>query len=141
MTTILVVTDDNAMRKFLRTIMAGRYLVVEALVGTQTLALARRVQPDVVLLDIDFQGYYKGLTMCRALRSDTDPILAQVPILMLTGYTSGADITAALASGANAYVHEPYHPEAILTLIGALLAKKDQSSDNFCYKGSSTRDE
>jgi CheY-like chemotaxis protein len=131
MTTILVVTDDNAMRKYLRTIMAGRYLVVEALVGTQTLALARRVQPDVVLLDLHFQGYHKGLTMCRALRSDTDPTLTQVPILMLTGYTSGADITASLAARADAYVGEPYNPPAILTLIGALLAKKDQSSDNF----------
>jgi DNA-binding response OmpR family regulator len=124
LTTILIVEDDNSVRELLRIILAPAYQVEEAVEAAQAIQLAQSIRPDLVLLDLNLQDRWDGLEVCRTLRSDRDPILAWVPILMLTGYTSGADITAVLAAGANAYLTQPYSPDALSTLIDALLVRR-----------------
>ena len=124
MNTILIVEDEERVRKLLKQILTHEYQVREAAEANEAIKLARSSRPDLVILDLNLQGYQDGLEVCRALRSDSAPVLAQVPILMLTGSTKETDIKAALAAGATGYIGKPYNKQALLASIATLLAAK-----------------
>ncbi len=124
MATILIVEDEQQIRELLVVLLTPEHQVLQAVDTAQAIELARLTQPDLVLLDLNLQGHQDGLEVCQTLRSEADPVLAQVPIVMLTGQTTAADISAALAVGANSYIGKPYSPRALLTLIAALLARR-----------------
>lgn len=123
MAIILIVEDEQLVRQLMTVILTPEHQVVQAADTTQAIETARLIQPNLVLLDLNLQGHHDGLDVCRALRNDADPLLAQVPILMLTGQTAEADVRAALAAGATGYVGKPYSPAALLELVDTLLAK------------------
>jgi DNA-binding response OmpR family regulator len=124
MATILTVDDDPEVRKLLKIVLSLDHQVVPAANATEAIELARRLRPDLVLLDLDLGKHHDGLEVCRTLRNEADPTLAQVPIVMLTGQTTKADIQAALKAGANSYMGKPYSPKSLLAVVSALLAKK-----------------
>ena len=101
-----------------------RYQEIIKVDTAQAIELARLTQPDPVLLDLNLQGHQDGLEVCQTLRSESDPFLAQVPIVMLTGQTTQADIKAALKAGANSSMGKPYNPKSLLAVVGALLARR-----------------
>ena len=125
MNTILIVEDEERVRKLLKQILTHEYQVREAAEANEAIKLARSSRPDLVILDLNLQGYQDGLEVCRALRGDPNPVLARVPILMLTGATGEADIKAALAAGATGYIGKPYNRHALLASIATLLTAKD----------------
>lgn len=124
MATILIVEDEQFIRELLVVLLTPEHQVVQAVDPAQAIKLARHTRPDLVLLDLNLQGHRDGLQVCRTLRNDSDPLLAQVPILMLTGQTTAEDISAALAVGANSYIGKPYSPKALLTLVSALMTRR-----------------
>jgi DNA-binding response OmpR family regulator len=124
MATILIVEDEQPIRELLNITLMVEHQVVQAANAAEAIELAQRLRPDLVLLDLDLEGDQDGLEVCRTLRSEPDPILAQVPIVMLTGQTTQADIRAALKAGANSYMGKPYSPKALLAVVNALLGKR-----------------
>lgn len=124
MATILIVEDKQEVRRLLMTILMPEYQVTQADDAAQAIELARHTLPDVILLDLHLQSHQDGLEVCRALRSESNPVLAHVPIVMLTGATTEADIKAALAAGADTYMSKPYNPYSLLALISRLLASR-----------------
>ncbi len=124
MTTILIVEPEPKTRDLLKRPLASHYQIMEAASAAEAVELVRRSRPDLVLLDLNLESYHDGLDVCRTLRSEPDPILAQMPIVMLTGDTAEADIKAALKAGANSYMGKPYSPKSLLAVVNALLGKK-----------------
>jgi len=124
MATILIVEDEQPIRELLKITLMLEHQVVQAANAAQAIELAQRLRPDLVLLDLDLEGDQDGLEVCRTLRREPDPILAQVPIVMLTGQTTQADIRAALKAGANSYMSKPYSPKSLLGVVDALLGKR-----------------
>lgn len=125
MTTILIVDDDPEVRKLVEITLSLEHQVVQAANATMVIELARRLRPDLILLDLNLRRRHDGLEVCRTLRSEADPVLAQMPIVMLTGQTAKADIRAALKAGASSYMGKPYSPSALLEVVGALIGKGD----------------
>lgn len=121
MATILIVEDEGSVLELLKIILEP-HQVVQAGDPVQAIELARLTRPDLILLDLNLHNHHDGLNVCRTLRGDPDPALARVPIVMLTGATSEADIRAALEAGANSYVSKPYSPSALLALVARILA-------------------
>jgi len=124
MATILIVEDEQPIRELLKITLMLEHQVVQAANAAQAIELAQRLRPDLILLDLDLEGDQDGLEVCRTLRSEPDPILAQVPIVMLTGATTREDIQAALKAGANSYMGKPYSPKSLLAVVNALLGKR-----------------
>ena len=124
MATILIVEDQKPIRELLTIILSPEHQVVQAADPAQAIELARLIRPDLVLLDLSLRSHHDGLEVCRTLRSESDPILAQVPIVMLTGQTTKEDIRAALKAGANSYMGKPYNPKSLVAVVSALLAKR-----------------
>ena len=124
MPTILIVEDEPSVRLVLRHFLRTEHRVVEATSAAEGVDQARLNRPDLVLLDLHLQGHRDGLEVCRTLRSDADPALARVPIVMITGSISEADVAAALAAGADGYVRKPFNSSSLLALIKTYLARE-----------------
>jgi DNA-binding response OmpR family regulator len=124
MAIILVVEDEDPVRQLITITLKTSHQVIQATEATQAIELARLTHPDLILLDLNLQKPHDGLEVCQALRKEADPLLAQIPILMLTGQKSEASIKAALAAGATSYMGKPYSPHTLLTTVDTLLAKR-----------------
>jgi len=119
MTAILVVDDEAPIVDLVRfTLEDGDVRVVEASDGAEALVLARRIKPDLMLLDVHMPRL-DGLELCRQLRREPD--FARTPIIMLTAAGQQADRSSGLSAGADEYLTKPFSPLALLALVEALL--------------------
>jgi CheY-like chemotaxis protein len=116
--TILVVEDDDDTRELMRMVLERwGYSALTAEDGIQGYEQALSVIPDLIITDISMPGA-DGVHLVRRVR-DT-PSIANVPILVTTGYGSGS-ATFALAQGATAYEPKPVDPESFLATVKRLL--------------------
>src|SRR5664280_845041 len=101
---VLLVDDDVAMRRALRTsLTACGYLVEEAEDGEEAIETIRRRPADLVLLDMQMPGM-GGLDTCRRIR----PLLPRAGIVMITVCDALDDKVAALEAGADDYITKPF---------------------------------
>ena len=85
--------------------------------AAEALALAPRLQPDVVLLDVMLPDG-SGFDVCRALRRDS-----AVPIIMLTARGDEADRIVGLELGADDYVVKPFSARELVARIRAVMRR------------------
>lgn len=78
--------------------------------GRQALDIVRRLQPDVLLLDVNMPGM-GGVETVRAIRSL--PPAAQCRILMLTISKSEEDLMGSIAAGADGYLLKSAEPDEL----------------------------
>ncbi|MGW0501724.1 response regulator [Micromonospora sp. NPDC003241] len=104
MTTVLVVDDQDLVRAGIRTLLesdAQISVVGEAADGRTGLHLARRLRPDVVLMDIRMP-ILDGLAATAAIRADET--LTGTRVLILTTFDDDEDIVEAVRLGAAGYL-------------------------------------
>ena len=100
---VLVVDDDEAIRRFLRiTLRANDYTVFEAGGARAAVAAVETVRPDVVILDLGLPDG-DGVEVTRQLRDR-----GQIPILILSVKDQEEDKIAALEAGAEDYLTKPF---------------------------------
>lgn len=80
--------------------------------------LHRAPPPDVILLDVGLPDV-DGFTVLQRVRQHAD--LKHIPVIMVTGKTSRADIMRALSGGANGYITKPFEFDSLLNAIKAVL--------------------
>lgn len=121
-TTVLLCDDESVLRELVRaTLESDDYAIVEASDGEESLDLARRLRPDIVVLDMMMPGR-SGLDVLRELRSD--PGLTSIPVVMLTARARAADMNAALEAGADRYLAKPFSPLELISVVEELLAQE-----------------
>jgi DNA-binding response OmpR family regulator len=124
--TVLVADDDPRLRNLLSwTLEQGQFNVVEAGDGLSALELARKVKPDLYLLDVGMPGM-NGVDLCRQLRAES--VIS--PILMLTGFGSEEDKIAGLEAGADDYQTKPFASKELLARVNALLRRSQVYAGN-----------
>jgi two-component system, OmpR family, KDP operon response regulator KdpE len=117
--TILVVDDESAIRRVLRsTLSRGGYVVTEAQSGEEAIESVRKEKPELILLDVNLPGM-SGVEACREIRRFGD-----VPIIMLTVRGAERDKVLALDAGADDYVVKPFGMEELLARIRAGLRRQ-----------------
>lgn len=108
---VLVVDDDPAMRRFLRSALNDEeYSVFDAADGTAALTAAAAIRPDLIILDTGLPDS-DGIEVVRKLRE-----FVKRPIIVLTEESTEAQKIAALDAGADDYLTKPFG-------IGELLAR------------------
>jgi len=125
--TVLVVDDSRAIRAILRrTLEQAGYDVREAENGRVGIEVARDIEPDLVLLDVDMPVLDGHAALAEM---SADPVLRQVPVLMLTARTGAEDVAAGLRHGARDYLRKPCEPvELTARIAGALRQAKQESA-------------
>jgi adenylate cyclase len=119
----LLVADDNPLNvDILRTRLTVQgYEVLTASEGVTALALARKEQPDLLLLDIMMPGL-DGLEVCRRLK--TDPALPFMPVILVTAKADSRDVVAGLDAGADEYLPKPVDQAALVARVRSMLRIK-----------------
>ena len=116
--TILIVDDHPVFRKGLRALLAtmpNTELVGEAASGKEAIILAEKLQPDVVLLDLQMPDG-GGLEAIRPI-VQTSP---HIGILVVTMFDDDDSVFAAMCAGARGYVLKDMHDEEITRAILAV---------------------
>jgi DNA-binding response OmpR family regulator len=116
---ILIADDNDHIRELVATtIGTGQYELFEARNGEEALTTARRVKPEILLLDIGMP-LIDGFDVCRELKSA--PETASIYIIMLTAYGQEEDMEKGKAAGADDYFVKPFSPTALLDKITEVL--------------------
>ncbi|MFF0586044.1 response regulator [Streptomyces sp. NPDC003781] len=126
---ILVCDDHVVVRAGLLALLdsaPGIEVVGEAGTGEEALALAARLAPDVVLMDLQLGAGIDGVETTRRLTADTGTTgtgttsTGRAPhVLVLTTYDTDADITRAIEAGATGYLLKAERPEELFAAIHA----------------------
>ncbi|KJE19955.1 two component transcriptional regulator, winged helix family [Frankia torreyi] len=112
---ILIVEDEPQLLRAMRINLHSRgHEVRTAVDGGHALREAASHPPDLVVLDLGLPDL-DGIDVIRGLRGWTS-----VPIIVLSGRTSGHDKIAALDAGADDYVTKPFSVEELLARIRAV---------------------
>lgn len=101
---VMLVDDQSLLRAGLRAILentADIEVVAEAAHGREALARGREVRPDLFVMDLRMP-VMGGIEATRAIRAD--PLLASVPVLVLTMFDDQDDVSEAIAAGADGYL-------------------------------------
>lgn len=115
---ILVVDDEPAVTDLLAyNLRKASYQVLTAADGHEALDMARRCNPDLILLDLMLPGV-EGVEVCRELRKTSD-----VPIIMVTALGEEIDRVVGLELGADDYVPKPFSMREVLARIKAVLRR------------------
>lgn len=116
MTKILIVEDEDTIRKFERiNLEMEGFEVIEAASGEEGLDLAKRENPDIVLLDVMLPGI-DGFEVCRHLRA----MEREVGIIMVTAKNQDIDKIEGLEAGSDDYISKPFNPRELTLRIKSL---------------------
>jgi len=103
---VLVVDDDEDMRELMVTILGGHYEVSSAEDGLAGLETARRLKPDLVVLDLLMPKMH-GFEVCQHIRADAS--LSATKVLISSSKSYQHDIrTAVEETGAHGYIVKPF---------------------------------
>jgi DNA-binding response OmpR family regulator len=122
-TTVLIVEDETKLRDLLRSYFEREGMgVLSAGSGSDAIDLARKGQPDLVILDLGLPDI-PGEEVAAELRSFVD-----VPILMLTAKASESDRIHGLELGADDYMTKPFSPRELVLRAQAILRRGREPS-------------
>jgi len=115
---VLIVDDEPKIREMLRRYLAADgFEVAEAADGDEALALAARLHPEVVVLDVRLPGR-DGFAVLSELRRTSD-----VYVIMLTARAEEIDKLLGLSLGADDYVTKPFSPREVAARVKAVLRR------------------
>ncbi len=115
---IVVIDDDPSVQEVVRAYLErDGYLVFVAGTAADGLALAARIKPGLIVLDLMLPDR-SGEDICREIRERSD-----VPILMLTAKVSEDERVGGLALGADDYLTKPFSPRELVGRARAILRR------------------
>ena len=123
---ILVVDDERHIVEFLvMNLKQNQYDSLTAYDGYEAIEIARRDNPDLVLLDSMLPGM-SGIETCRMLKQDANT--RHIPIIFLTAKSEESDKVIGLSLGADDYITKPFGLRELFARIEAVLRRANGSS-------------
>ena len=109
--TVLVVDDDELILSLAGSILGNSFRVETCAAGAEAAALAGRLRPELILLDINLGGL-SGFDVLRELRAS--PETGGIPVIFLTGESDESAEIEGFRLGAADFVRKPFAPEALI---------------------------
>jgi len=120
MPVVLLAEDEPDIVKLVTYILRREgFSVLTATSGGEAIAVARRGEVDVILLDImlpELDGY----GVCAALRED--PLTRHLPVVIMSARAQAKEVKRGLEAGAVSYITKPFEPAQLTEQIRAALA-------------------
>jgi len=117
---VLICDNEAILRTLVRAALEeDGYDLHEARDGDESLELTRRLEPDLIVLDMMMPGR-TGLEVLTELRSERR--FAETPVIMLTARVQAGDRAAAEKAGVDHFVSKPFSPVELGALAERLLA-------------------
>ena len=118
---ILIVDDDITALRILQNSLKSLGEFFFALSGSEAIAVARRIQPDLILLDARMPEV-DGFAVCKTLKAE--PEFKFVPIVFVSCFKDARSERRALDTGAADFVGKPYAPAVLRSRVNNLLQLK-----------------
>ena len=116
---VLIVDDDpEVLFATSRIVKSAGYEVFEAITGTECMATAREIRPDLILLDVVLPDV-DGIQLCKDIKSD--PALNATFIVLISGSkTSSLEQADGLDVGADGYIARPISNRELKARVNAM---------------------
>jgi two-component system cell cycle response regulator DivK len=115
----ILIVDDNALNvKLCCAILKDRYQVFTAATAEEGLNSARRILPDLILMDIQLPGM-DGLAATRVIKSED--ALKTIPVIALTSFAMVGDREKALSAGCDEYFPKPIDIKGLKAMVARFL--------------------
>ncbi len=125
MTTILCIEDESELRQDIsEELEEAGYAVLQAVDGKEGLEMIRNHKPDLVLCDITMPKM-NGLQLLREVRQNF-PLLAEMPIILLSALADRQRVVEGLNEGADAYLTKPIDYDLLLIRIQTSLRQMER---------------
>lgn len=115
---LLIVDDEDAMRRLLRINLADRYEIIDTGTSAQALAMAMQNKPSAILLDLRMPNY-SGFELCRTFKSMTSTQL--IPIIIISGEAGATTKLFCRELGAAEYFQKPVDFDALRASLARVL--------------------
>ena len=115
---LLIVDDEEAIRRLLRINLEDRYEILDTGVSGQALAMAMQSKPNAILLDLRMPNY-SGFELCRTFKSMTSTQL--IPIIIISGEAGATTKLFCKELGAAAYFDKPVDFDALRVSLANVL--------------------
>jgi two-component system response regulator AtoC len=117
---ILVVDDEESVRAMLRLVLRGEgYEVLEAADGIEALQIARREQPEVIMMDIRMPRM-DGMATLRAVRQER----LHASVILMTAFAAVESAIEAMKAGAHDYIIKPFNIDEVVILVGRVVESR-----------------
>ena len=118
---VLIIEDEKDIVKMLDyNLRKEGFRIFSANNGEDGLDMARRENPDLILLDLMLPEM-DGLDVCKAVKNDAKT--THIPIIILTAKAQESDKVVGLELGADDYVTKPFSPRELIARIKAVLRR------------------
>ncbi|MEJ2114245.1 MAG: response regulator [Flavobacteriaceae bacterium] len=122
---ILLVEDNEELRKAVRNELDESYTIIEAANGKEGLLIALSKNPDLIITDI-MMPEMNGKELCDLIKSNFKT--SHIPVIMLTALVGVEDKIEGLQTGADAYVEKPFNIEILKATINNLIKSRENVS-------------
>ncbi|WP_276485511.1 hybrid sensor histidine kinase/response regulator transcription factor [Paraflavitalea pollutisoli] len=126
--TILVVDDDEELRKYISQAFSKDFSILEAANGRIGVDLAQQYLPDLIISDITMEEL-GGLELCRQVKDNTS--LSHIPVILLTASTASETRLKGIEAGADDYITKPFEKELLKARVVSLLKKRNTLQQYF----------
>lgn len=128
---LLVVEDNDDLRKFLVTELSHQYEVFEAADGEIGVDLSLSKSPDLIISDV-MMPKMDGFELCQQIKSNLQT--SHIPVILLTARSSEELKITGYQSGADEYLSKPFNLDILLLRIEKLIAQKNLRQSAFSQK-------
>ena len=119
----ILIVDDNALNiKLCKAILCKSHEIFTATNAEEGLECARRILPDLILMDIQLPGM-DGLAAMQVIKNDDH--LRQIPVIALTSFAMVGDREKALAAGCDEYLPKPIEIPILKSMVARFLQSPD----------------
>lgn len=119
--TILIIDDEPSLLVGLSSMMRRHgYQVISASNGTEGFALAKAMQPDLIISDV-MMPPPNGFELRKLINQEAE--LASIPFIFLTARSEGIDKIFGIRQGADDYITKPFQTEELLARIEAIFRR------------------
>ena len=119
---ILIVEDNDELRSYLATSLAGAYTIQACSNGKEALIIVKEFWPDLILSDI-MMPEMRGDELCTAIKTNIET--SHIPIVLLTALNDEKNILNGLATGADGYITKPFSIKMLKARISNILSNRD----------------
>ncbi|MDE6459378.1 MAG: response regulator, partial [Paramuribaculum sp.] len=115
---LLIVEDNDELRKNLVEFFSSYFRIAEADNGEDGLSKTRELSPDIIISDV-MMPKMSGTEMCKTIKADID--LCHIPVILLTALSASESKLEGLNTNADDYVTKPFESTLLLARVDNLL--------------------
>ena len=125
---ILIVEDDQEIRKYVKNSLESKYRVFSTQNGCEGIKKALQIIPDLIVSDIKMPEK-TGIELCNQLKHDEKT--SHIPIVLLTSFTEKEYKIEGLEKGADAYISKPFSIDELEAYINNLLDSRKKLKEKY----------